>query len=545
MAGHQTQVYAEGASINRPPLFTGDNYAFWKVRMEIFMGSVDRGIWEAVLNGPYIPKRTIDGVEVEKPYFNWTPEENRRAQFDIKARNIISSAVVLDEFYRISVCKTAQEMWEVLRVTHEGTEDVKRARKNTLIQEYEMFRMQPGETISDVQKRFIHIVNHLTGLGKTFDTDELNVKFLKSLDRSWQPKVTAISESQNLTQMSMPILFGKLREHELELRRLTAEEDQGKRKTLAFKSEISKGKNSKRIEDDDSDDDEENMSLMIKKFAKFMKAKGKDKYREERKENHGSSSSIKCYGCGERGHVKTDCPKNKKSEEKKERKFPKKKKAYIAWEENASSSSSSSVSDEEANLCLMADLEDAGSQVSDSSLESSNEFDLQKAFLDLLNESEKLDVAHKKLKKEHNELKLRYEKVLDDEVVLRNKVSNLETKLSESDTIVQPIECLSCKSHLFDIDILENLLAKATKSKSYAKTNLEKSNARSGNTHLHKKSKVIRTRRIWVEKGTFVKNKVYEACCFYCMKLGHTSNKCSIKHFGVPNGKYAWVKTVK
>ncbi|KOM49368.1 hypothetical protein LR48_Vigan08g019500 [Vigna angularis] len=329
------------------------------------------------------------------------------------------------------------------------------------------------------------------------------------------------------------------------------------------------------------------MSLMIKKFAKFMKAKGKDKYREERKENHGSSSSIKCYGCGERGHVKTDCPKNKKSEEKKERKFPKKKKAciaweenasssssssesdeedcpknkkseekkerkfpkkkkaYIAWEENASSSSSSSVSDEEANLCLMADLEDAGSQVSDSSLESSNEFDLQKAFLDLLNESEKLDVAHKKLKKEHNELKLRYEKVLDDEVVLRNKVSNLETKLSESDTIVHPIECLSCKSHLFDIDILEHLLAKATKSKSYAKTNFEKSNARSGNTHLHKKSKVIRTRRVWVEKGTFVKNKVYKACCFYCMKLGHTSNKYNIKHFGVPNGKYAWVKTVK
>ncbi|XP_052732843.1 uncharacterized protein LOC128196334 isoform X2 [Vigna angularis] len=219
-----------------------------------------------------------------------------------------------------------EEMWEVLRVTHEGTDDVKRARKNTLIQEYEMFRMQPGEPISDVQKRFTHIVNHLTGLGKTFDTDELNVKILKSLDRSWQPKVTAISESQNLTQMSTAILFGKLREHELELKRLTTEEDQGKRKTLAFKSEISKGKSYKRIEDDDSDNDEENMSLMIKKFAKFMKAKGKDKYRGERKENQGSPSSVKCYGCGERGHMKTDCPNNRKSEEKKERKFQRRRK---------------------------------------------------------------------------------------------------------------------------------------------------------------------------------------------------------------------------
>ena len=82
MVGHnQNVVYAEGASINRPPLFTGDNYAFWKVRMEIFMGSVDRGIWEAVQNGPYIPKITVDGVEVEKSYFDCTDEENRRAQF--------------------------------------------------------------------------------------------------------------------------------------------------------------------------------------------------------------------------------------------------------------------------------------------------------------------------------------------------------------------------------------------------------------------------------------------------------------------------------
>ena len=43
-------------------------------------------------------------------------------------------------------------MWEILRVTHERTNDVKHARKNSLIQEYEMFRMQQGKTIYDVQK---------------------------------------------------------------------------------------------------------------------------------------------------------------------------------------------------------------------------------------------------------------------------------------------------------------------------------------------------------------------------------------------------------
>ena len=70
-------------------------------------------------------------------------------------------------------------------MTHEGTNNVKRARKNSLIQEYEMFRMQQGETIYDVHKRFTHTVNHLNGLGKTFNTDELNIKIMKSLNRTW------------------------------------------------------------------------------------------------------------------------------------------------------------------------------------------------------------------------------------------------------------------------------------------------------------------------------------------------------------------------
>ena len=75
-------------------------------------------------------------------------------------------------------------MWDVLEVTHEETNDVKRARKHALTQEYELSKMQQGESIVEVQKRFTHIVNHLIGLGKNFDKEELNIKVLKCLDRS-------------------------------------------------------------------------------------------------------------------------------------------------------------------------------------------------------------------------------------------------------------------------------------------------------------------------------------------------------------------------
>ena len=42
--------------------------------------------------------------------------------------------------------------------------------------------MQPEETIADVLKRFTHIINHLTALGKVFDREELKIKILKCLE---------------------------------------------------------------------------------------------------------------------------------------------------------------------------------------------------------------------------------------------------------------------------------------------------------------------------------------------------------------------------
>jgi len=111
----------------------------------------------------------------------------------------------------VSQCESAKEMWDTL--TLEGTNDVKRAMKHALIQEYEIFRMQKGDTIVEVQKGFTHIVHHLMSLGKMFEKEELNIKILKCLDRSWQPKVTVISESNDLTSMTTASLFRKLREH--------------------------------------------------------------------------------------------------------------------------------------------------------------------------------------------------------------------------------------------------------------------------------------------------------------------------------------------
>ena len=147
---------------------------------------------------------------IEKPREQWDEEEKKVVQYNLKTKNIITSALGMDEYFRVSNCKRAKDMWDILQVTHEGTTDVKRSRINTLTHEYEFFRRNPNETIQDMQKRFTHIVNHLASLGKTFPNKDLINTILRCLSREWQPKVMTIIESRDLSNMSLATLFGKL-----------------------------------------------------------------------------------------------------------------------------------------------------------------------------------------------------------------------------------------------------------------------------------------------------------------------------------------------
>jgi len=90
-------------------------------------------------------------------------------------------------------------------------------------------RCNKENQIVEVQKRFRHFANYLIGLGNEFDKEELNIKVLKCLHRSWQPKVTTISKSRDLSIMTTTALFGKLTEHGIEIHRPNEQESREKR----------------------------------------------------------------------------------------------------------------------------------------------------------------------------------------------------------------------------------------------------------------------------------------------------------------------------
>ncbi|BAT83726.1 hypothetical protein VIGAN_04092800, partial [Vigna angularis var. angularis] len=127
---------------------------------------------------------------------------------------------------------------------------------------------------------------------------------------------------------------------------------------------------------------------------------------------------------------------------------------------------------------------------------------------------------------ENKNLKLNFENTFEENKDLKNKVLIFEKgKFTSSN------ECASCVNYK---KLLDETTSGECSKNNENKVVKNKYVPRIKNKHNH------RTRRTWVEKGTTYRN-TNVVSCFYCMKKGHTSNKCKIKHYGVPSGRYVWV----
>ena len=106
-----------------------------------FLHSQEYEIWKVVNSSPYI---------LPKDESEWTYEHIMHSKLNFSAMNIMQCAIHPDEFSRVSICNSTKEMWDSLKLIYEGTSKVKATKANILVHEYELFRMKPEETISEM-----------------------------------------------------------------------------------------------------------------------------------------------------------------------------------------------------------------------------------------------------------------------------------------------------------------------------------------------------------------------------------------------------------
>ena len=150
------------------------------------MRSYDYEMWDVVLDGPYVPMKMGTRVEASVPKLRskWSESKVKRVQVNFKAINTLHCALNSTEFNRISTCKTAKEFWDKLKVTHEGTSQVKESKIALILNQYEMVKMQVNESVPSWFDRYTTIVNQLNQLGRVIPEDEMVKRLFRSFPKS-------------------------------------------------------------------------------------------------------------------------------------------------------------------------------------------------------------------------------------------------------------------------------------------------------------------------------------------------------------------------
>ncbi|CAL9013034.1 unnamed protein product, partial [Prunus brigantina] len=138
-----------------------------------------------------------------------------------------------------------------------------------VLAQFEELRMSETESISDFYGRVEMITNEAMSLGQPIDELLIVQKILRVLPSRFRPKKTAIMEVQNLNEIKLGKLVGKLKTYEMELN--MEENDYKKPKNVALQgvhaSSPKGGEKSSGFEDE--------MALFVKKFRRILKDKGK------------------------------------------------------------------------------------------------------------------------------------------------------------------------------------------------------------------------------------------------------------------------------
>ncbi|XVF11748.1 hypothetical protein REPUB_Repub08aG0054500 [Reevesia pubescens] len=107
---------------DRPPLFDATKYQFWSTTIVVYVQACDMDMWYIIMEGSFISTKKNEANEiVPKSKFEWTADDKAKVQVNFKAINILHCALNLTKFNKISTCNNTKEIWDKLKVTHEGT----------------------------------------------------------------------------------------------------------------------------------------------------------------------------------------------------------------------------------------------------------------------------------------------------------------------------------------------------------------------------------------------------------------------------------------
>ncbi|XP_057994944.1 uncharacterized protein LOC131175255 [Hevea brasiliensis] len=193
---------ASSFGTSSPPVFDGQNYQLWAVKMKTYLRDFD--LWEVVEtgNGPP-PLRANPTVTQLKHY----AEESAKKY---KSLSIIHAAVTETIFTRIMACDTGKEAWDRSKEEFQGSEKTKQMQVLNLRREYELLKMKESEPVKEYADRLMKIVNQIRLLGEDLPKKRVIKKVLVSLPEKFESKISSLEDSKDLSEISLAELVNSL-----------------------------------------------------------------------------------------------------------------------------------------------------------------------------------------------------------------------------------------------------------------------------------------------------------------------------------------------
>ncbi|KAG6489640.1 hypothetical protein ZIOFF_050916 [Zingiber officinale] len=200
------EACGSGFSSTMPPVFDGENYQAWAVKMSAFMEGSD--LWEAV-KGDYEVTPLLDNHTINQIWFH-KESITRKA----KAKSCLYAAVSPFIFNGIMKFPTAKDIWNFLKIEYEGDEKIRGMKALNLMREFERQQMKENEAVKDFSDRLINLANRIRVLGTDMKDDRIMQKILVSLPERFEATIVSLENTKDLSDIRLAELLSALEAQE-------------------------------------------------------------------------------------------------------------------------------------------------------------------------------------------------------------------------------------------------------------------------------------------------------------------------------------------
>jgi hypothetical protein len=132
--------------LGKPPHFDGEDYSFWSHKMCSHLFSLHPSIWEIVEN-----EMLFDSTD--NPVFI-----NEQIHKNAQATTVLLASLCRDEYHKVSGLDNAKQIWDTLKISHEGNDATMITKMELVEGELGRFAMIRGEDPTQTYNRLKTLV---------------------------------------------------------------------------------------------------------------------------------------------------------------------------------------------------------------------------------------------------------------------------------------------------------------------------------------------------------------------------------------------------